>query len=199
MKLLILCFLSTAAGAEVQITVRIVNADVVPEKTRVAAERVASEILRSAGVGVTWVECGAGEAARCRSPLGHAEFWLHLLDRKPPRRLADATGFAVLYPARDRRDGYAGVFYQKVAEEAGNEHLDPAVILGATMAHEIGHVLLGTKAHAVMGAMRARLRRAEFEEAMRGALRFTPQESETIRMAWDNSAIPCPTPKSLPL
>ena len=108
----------------------------------------------------------------------------------------DVTGFAVVYPSADSRDGYAGVFYTRVAEEARNQDLDLAVILGATMAHEIGHVLLGSKVHSIVGAMRARLRRAEFEEAVRGSLRFTPQESETIRRAWDNSPIPCPTPKS---
>jgi hypothetical protein len=198
-KLLILCFLSAAAQAEVQVTVRIVNADVVPERIRTVSERVASEILASAGVGVTWVECPEGESTRCRSPRGRKEFWLHLLNCSPPRRMRDSTGFAVLYPIGDKRDGYAGVFYQKVTEEAGNEDIDPAVVLGATMAHEIGHVLLGSNAHAIIGAMRARLRREEFDAAVRGALRFTPQEKEAIRRAWDNNPTPCPTPKSLPL
>ena len=194
-KLLSLFILSAAAWGEARITVRIVNS-AVPVRMRLAGQRLAAEILRSAGVEADWVDCSGGLASRCAGPLRRGEFWLHLVDALPPRKLSGSAGFAVLYPAAGGREGYAGVFYPRVIQAANQEDFDPAIVLGATIAHEIGHVLLGSKAHSPSGVMRSRLRRTEFEAALRGALRFTSQEAEMIRRAWDNSPIRCPTRKS---
>ena len=90
----------------------------------------------------------------------------------------------MIYPTDWGHDGYAGVFYRRVMETAKKEECDTGLMLGATMAHEIGHLLLGSNAHSARGVMRARLKREEVGQAARGDLRFTAEQAEAIRKAW---------------
>jgi len=54
-------------------------------------------------------------------------------------------------------------------------------ILGDAMAHEIGHLLLGSYPHSVSGLMRAEWRREEYVRSAQGGLLFTPHEGELMR------------------
>src|ERR1041385_3746599 len=183
----------TAAGADVQITLRLVNGEAIPSRIRRAGEQTAATILAAAGIELVWLDCGSIIPSPCGKALEPGEFWLHLVTGKPPRALPDAAGFAVLYPTTWGRDGYAGVFYQMVTAIASSEECDTGHMLGATIAHELGHLLLGSKTHSATGVMRARLKRAEIGQAARGGLRFTEEQTESIRRAWgcDNSPNGC--------
>jgi len=178
MKTLLLGWMAWGGLADLEITIRILNAGIIPDNIRRPGERRAAQILGSAGVTVRWAECP------CTGEPGRNEFWVHVLDR-PPRRLREAAGFAVIFPAGDARDGYAGIFYRNVTETAEREDADLAAMLGATIAHEIGHLLLGSNSHSPTGVMRLRLRRAELALASRGELRFTPENIARIRAMWE--------------
>ena len=158
-----------------------VNSEMIPETIRRQGVRHAAQILQSAGVAVHWVECP------CPGESGRNEFRLHVLDR-PPQRLRDAAGFAVIYPAGDGSDGYAGIFYRNVIATAEREDADLATALGVSLAHEIGHLLLGSNRHSRGGVMGARLRRADLLVAHRGELRFTPDEIARIQKIWERRA-----------
>ena len=68
-----------------------------------------------------------------------------------------------------------------MVEAAAKElEVDAAAMLGASIAHEAGHLLLG-KGHARRGVMSRHLGRAEIEGAARGELRFTGEEAERLR------------------
>ena len=170
-----------ATGANLQITVRLVNGDVIAGRIRLAGERTAERIVRTAGIELIWMECGRTIPSPCGKNLNPGEFWLHVVAGEAPRSLPDAAGFAVLYPTTWGRDGYAGVFYRKVIETARSEECDPGLMLGATMAHEIGHLLLGSNAHSDRGVMRARVKREDVMQASRGELRFTTADAEADR------------------
>ena len=60
---------------------------------------------------------------------------------------------------------------------------DQASVLGAVIAHELGHVLLGTRSHAPTGIMARRLGSREMAAAARGELRFLRAEADQIRVA----------------
>lgn len=49
------------------------------------------------------------------------------------------------------------------------------------MAHELGHLLLQSEAHSVIGIMRARWPEKALRDDDRGYLRFTPGEAESMR------------------
>jgi hypothetical protein len=164
-----------AASLKPGIAIRVLNPARIPAKTLAKAERVAAAILEAAGVGVTWLECP------CVPYLGPNEFWLHLLKDRPPRMHGDATGFAVLMPERDGAVSYAGVIWPAVEEAAAGVESQVPHVLGATVAHEIGHILLGSNAHTRSGIMCSRFQRADLRRAASGQLRFTPEQAQRMQ------------------
>ena len=53
-------------------------------------------------------------------------------------------------------------------------------ILGHAIAHEVGHVLLGTNGHSVGGLMRARWGRAEWQTVAAAHLAIAPADAEKM-------------------
>jgi len=54
--------------------------------------------------------------------------------------------------------------------------------LGYVVAHELGHILLGPNAHAIVGIMRGTLLPEDWQKAEQGTLGFTRRENQQIRM-----------------
>jgi hypothetical protein len=173
--LLGLAMVSTAHGhvnsARLQITVLVVNSPSIEVKSLDRAERIAGKIFAEAGLEVAWTD--SADAADCR---------IQIVTVKPSG--GDVTGFAVITPAWRDGDGYAAVVYPAVEAKAKSEDVDVAYILGATMAHEIGHLLLGASAHADRGVMSPRLGREQLRMVARGELLFTPEQAQRIRTWW---------------
>jgi hypothetical protein len=84
-------------------------------------------------------------------------------------------------PGGNKRGDMAYVFYYRVEELARGRSLSAADSLGHAMAHEIGHLLLGTNSHSPTGLMRARWDRSDLLRAATGWLIFTDDESERLR------------------
>jgi hypothetical protein len=53
--------------------------------------------------------------------------------------------------------------------------------MGAIIAHEIGHLLLGSNAHAAIGIMRAHWQDAELRMLSKGELLFTTEQGARMR------------------
>ena len=75
----------------------------------------------------------------------------------------------------------AYVFYRRAAEQADRYGVPRAVVVGAAMAHEMGHLLLPTPRHADTGLMRGCWDYEEFVRAAQGRLRFSADEAASIR------------------
>jgi len=56
----------------------------------------------------------------------------------------------------------------------------PGVVLGAAMAHEMGHMLLQS-GHTATGLMRAEFNQADFRHIMSGELHLSLAEAATVR------------------
>ena len=54
-------------------------------------------------------------------------------------------------------------------------------LLGCVIAHELGHLLLGTASHSQLGLMSAVWQDPELQQAVRGGLFFTAVEGERMR------------------
>ena len=140
-----------------------VSAPGIPPKAVHHAEAVAAFILSQAGVTVSW--------------SGRGDYHIQIL-ASPPRNLSsDAAGFAVLTPGDS---GYAAISYPAVEQTANNLEADPGDLLGAAIAHEIGHLLLGPR-HTQAGVMRAHFGPHEMEMAGRGELLFDADQAARIR------------------
>jgi hypothetical protein len=125
-----------------------------------AARRTASAILGRVGVRVVWFECAlpaeVSAADSCTQPLRRSELLVRIVsagmvDRPPD---VDTLGYAFVDP--DAGGGsLAAVYADRVRVMAQSAGVDEAELLGRTMAHEVGHLLLGTNRHAGDGLMRA--------------------------------------------
>jgi hypothetical protein len=76
---------------------------------------------------------------------------------------------------------HVDVFYQRAAELAREGELELGTVLGHAIAHEIGHLLLGSNAHGPRGLMRAKWGPRDLQGASKGYLLFGQKEAELIR------------------
>jgi hypothetical protein len=166
-------------GAEPVLTMRVQNGAGVPGRTLARAEKIAGAILHQVGLDVVWVDAvEAGDRS-----LGPAEFRLHIVDKRPARLAGDAAGYALIFPAETGAENYAGVSYPMVRDIAASLQTCVERMMGITMAHEIGHLLLGSKAHSRRGIMSPAFRGREVRQAEKGELGFTVEEGARVREA----------------
>jgi hypothetical protein len=154
------------------LTIRLLAPNAVPRSVLTRAQTFAANALARAGIRVTWVRCP------CDAPPRPADAPIQILERQPFNLSRDAAGFAVTHPGAG---GYAALSYPQVRAAAAQCDRPPFLVLGATMAHEIGHLLLGSQAHSPRGVMSARIGCPELRLASRGELRFDPDEARRMR------------------
>jgi hypothetical protein len=135
----------------------------IPAKTMRQAEKTAGYILAKTGVTVKWGDRGA-----IRLRIGDEPLLGHSLD---------AVGFAFTSLGDSN---YAEISYPAVEAAAASLQTDPAELLGAAVAHEVGHLLLGP-AHSLAGVMTAHFRGREAELVGRGELLFDTAQAIRIR------------------
>ncbi len=114
------------------------------------AEKIANEILRPVGVRLTWKACGVMVAGRdpCVDPPEPRELvvrWLGGESDTMSGILGTANVPGIL----------ASVFPERVRTIAIRNRKPTGLILGAVMAHEAVHLLLGLRGHTAQGLMRA--------------------------------------------
>jgi len=71
----------------------------------------------------------------------------------------------------------AGVLYPAAVETAKRYRCDVFQIVGAAIAHEIGHLILGANAHAPQGLMTPQWGPLQFELISIGELSFTSRQA----------------------
>ncbi len=153
------------------------------------SEREAGRILAQARIPVAFVPCPSwpGEIAAnpvCAGPPPETEVVVHILGASASHRTAEehAFGFAAMADGRPFAT-YAGIFYDRVAAWSQARLSSPAQMLGAVLAHEIGHLLLGTAAHSRSGIMAATWDRLQLELLEQGRLFFSAPQTHRL---WQN-------------
>jgi hypothetical protein len=150
----------------------------------VAAEEDAWRIFRQAGVETVWKTC-LPKPEKIQAGDCYTVDATHLTMKILPR--------AISAQARDRNDVlgtalvdekgagyYAYVFYDavnRIAEERRLGH----TMLGDVLAHEIGHLLLGSNSHSVSGIMSAHWHGEELRRISEATMLFTPSQSRKLR------------------
>jgi hypothetical protein len=136
------------------VAIHLVAISGIPPKTLHAAQERAAHMLASAHIKPLWAD--------------RADLHLEIVATEPHGLTTDAAGFAVLIPGEP---GYGAVSWPAVTRGAAQMEVDPAVLLGAVIAHELGHLLFG-RSHTHTGVMSSRLGPQEMRLASRGELRF---------------------------
>jgi len=171
---------ATAADPHPSIRVRVVNYTSASPAILAEAEREAARILSEAGLRTFWLECsGKHSTATPRDlcqELEATDISLRVLSEPTQNTLQDTVfGFAVV-PV------LASVYYDAVGRaKSDGAEFDIPIILGCVIAHEIGHLLLGSNSHSGSGIMKRRWERKQFRQAMTGILLFTPEQAKRIQ------------------
>ena len=153
------------------------HAHVEPE-TLAAAENTVSEIFGHANVQLIWRDGFAYTAERHQTMNPPPEDPATLVVKLQPESEAVRYGVRPVCGGIGFPSG-AIVFVRSLdARSATSE----ATRLGYVMAHELGHMLLGPNAHAIVGIMRGTLLSEDWEKAAQGTLGFTHSQSQQIRM-----------------
>jgi hypothetical protein len=151
------------------------------------AERVTDGILQVAGVSIVWLACSADESSprnpACANLVGPMKLTLHIIPKDAAARLRlKSEVFGIAAEGGEGEFGCdAWVFYDKVREAAALTGLSLPQIFGTVIAHELGHLLLGTNSHSRSGLMRARWSREELFAADLGELVFSNSERDRIK------------------
>ena len=75
------------------------------------------------------------------------------------------------------------MYYDYVARRAKSDdaEFEAPIILGCVIAHELGHLLLGTNSHSGKGIMQRRWESNQFRQLMTGSLIFTTAQAQLMR------------------
>ena len=151
----------------------------VPPDVLAAARETTSRVYRRIGVEIVWRDkADQGRAGSPESPdaaSGALTLYVRLLPAAwhPP---AVVTPGAMAFTTIGGR--VASVLFDRVLALAASDRLVPAHLLGYVMAHELGHLLLGSRPHAVSGIMSEIL---DTRGCAEGRLWFARDEGIAIR------------------
>lgn len=154
----------------------------VPPLRLAAAEVEARRILGQAGVETVWLSCSPkleeSEPKGC-SLVDATHLVLKVLSDTTNARMrdrGDVLGKALL---ADNRTGYYAYAFLDHIETLEREV--GFAVLGYVLAHEVGHLLLGSNSHAVSGIMSPHWNGPELRRISEGTLLFLPNESRMLR------------------
>jgi hypothetical protein len=142
---------------ESEIVVRTYDPHQLVQGRIIAARQTTNAILHQSGVSLRWWHCDQALPdedleATCHMPFRANDLAVRLV-RAPSSAGRNALGFSLI--DRTDRSWLATVFADRVIATAQRLRLDGEVLLGRTIAHELGHLLLNSSAHAKSGFMRA--------------------------------------------
>ena len=166
-----------------QIAVSVYDDAGVPEDTLASAEGRAAKIFQRAGLDVSWLTCVRPNYASCATAFNEIGGPVHLVLRIKPNGASwtSDAAFGVAYLASDGTGRYGDVFWKRASDLQANSKVDLASILASVMAHEMGHLLLGSNAHAISGIMQAHWEDDEFRRISMGSLLFLPGQGKRMR------------------
>jgi hypothetical protein len=151
------------------------------------ARQVTEKIFQPLRIEIRWIECLADptpQSQRCISPAGPNDisvriFWRPAAGR--PQLGQDTAGVALPSPLNGG-SGFIQIFFDRLEEISKNSNgaAPLELLLGITIAHEIGHLLLPAKQHSVSGIMQGWLGGRILQLAAKGWTRFTAEEKRAI-------------------
>jgi hypothetical protein len=171
-----------------QLVVSVYDSVGIPRTALAEAEREAERIFKPAGVNVLWMNCRTAATSQQDSPAlrppdcGLVKWPDHLALRIVPRsnRFTNEV-FGVAFLSAEGVGCYSDVFYDHATDLHAESNVSVANILGNVIAHELGHLLLGSNSHALSGIMKGRWEGEELNRVAKGGLSFNAEQAEHIR------------------
>jgi hypothetical protein len=158
------------------LVVRIYDGYHIPSDHLATARRTVEGIMmKGAGVTVTWPNCP------CLTPVSPGELVIRIAAASPASPPI-ALGFS--FVDVDLKIGtLATVFADRVAAMAALAGIDEGELLGRVIAHEIAHLLIGTRDHSPRGLMRGGWQASDLAQEGRSKWLLSRAEGLEIRRA----------------
>jgi hypothetical protein len=172
--------ISHVAEGNPKITIRLFNYAHLREKLLNKTKDQVDLIYRNTGLEVVWADCPVGQEDRssypaCTKVRDETHLFLRIFGTTPKGTKGEKIGEALL-SAR-----IANIYEDRVLREAQRLNASLARILAHAIAHEVGHLLLGSNSHAPTGIMVVKWSHKDVISICRFGLSFTPQQAEFIR------------------
>jgi hypothetical protein len=166
----------------VNLTVSVFNDAGVEPSVWLQAQGRATEIMRRSGISLTWLDCGFPASGKPDSNCIAISYPRHLSVRVV-RKVSPVKGdiFGQSFQDAAGEGNYVLVYYASIQAFRAPTTVPAGDLLGCVVAHELGHLLLGTASHSLTGLMSAVWQDPELRQAMRGNLFFTGDEGERMR------------------
>jgi hypothetical protein len=165
--------------------VRVYNDEGVPEGNLSAALKIADTVLQKVGLQAIWQDCTVGNPNRdssgCDTHPAQIDLVLYLvaqLENHAPNVDRRALGYSLI-PRNGERATMAYVCYARVRTVLSMFREEE--LLGLAVAHEIGHLLLGTNKHSNSGLMRAPWRSKDLNSGDWEQFTFTSEQARRVR------------------
>lgn len=185
--LIALCFFSQATQAQgpafreaaLRIRTRVYNPAKVSIPVLSRALNEASAIYQRVGIEIEWIHCP------CDDALDSSELYVQIIPKLFATLNSPFKGSELGYAATAEEGGMrAMVFYDRIEKLTVGE--DTSFALGRVIAHELGHLLLGTKLtengpHAANGIMRAPWNKQDLKRKDREVMQFTLDNGLRLR------------------
>jgi hypothetical protein len=152
----------------------------VPKSVLDTAKREAARIFKTAHIEILWIDCST-TAVLPNSSCRKLNTATHLNVRIVPTGKGENEDvFGIAFLGGDGIGTYTDVFYQSVKKLCPQARINPGILLGHVMAHELGHLLLGSRAHSPWGLMCGNWHAQELRRVEMGTLFFTPEQVDSI-------------------
>ncbi len=156
-------------------TARIPTADL--QRAEVDADR----IFALSGIQIRWLDCAPGLETEdpCQRVPGANEFVVHVV-RTGQASLDSIFGVAFVGQAGNGR--YCDIFFDRIQQTARTTPTGLGELLATVIAHELGHLLLGSHAHSFFGIMMPHWNQRELQRISMGGLLFSKGEALRMKM-----------------
>lgn len=144
------------------------------------AEAEAARVFRAAGIEIAWVDCGTdfGVEDPCHDIFRSNCFVLNIV-RTGITSSDFVFGLSFLDEAGAGK--YSDVFFDRIEQAHRDSGGDVSRLLGAVAAHELGHLLLGARAHSYAGIMTAHWKKEDLRHLGMGTLLFTHDQASVMK------------------
>jgi hypothetical protein len=177
-----------SAEPRVALTIRLYNTSSIPATELLAARRAIEATFQDTGLDLILRHCGRpvlphDAADSCSESLKPMEMVVRIIvaPSDDPTTQPEACGVAYILRETDR-GWLASAFSDRVADAATRVGVDAGTLLGLVIAHELGHLLLGSGYHSWTGVMRADWPK-ELRDHNGGPWRFSTLEAARMRQA----------------
>jgi hypothetical protein len=169
-------------SASVRLTISVFNDAGASPSVMAQAQSRATLILLRAGISLLWLDCGTPRNAPPNSGCSDLSYPQHLSVRmvSNPGRPSKDT-FGQTFQNASAEGNYALVFFNALVSSKTVEIVKTGDLLGHIIAHELGHLLLGSDSHSATGLMSAVWQAKELRQASQGILFFTSDQQDRIR------------------